>query len=476
MLIDSRAWVLPSLLAAFCFYLFVSPVLSEEESADADAPEAGLFEQLKVYTDVLAIVQRDYVKEVSNRSLVEGSIKGLLTTLDPHSGYLDPDFYKDFQVQTHGEFGGLGIEIAIKDGLLVIMSPIEGSPAEKAGLQPGDTIVKIEGKFTREYSLVDAVKKLRGPKGSVVTISIFRKGRKDIFDVNLVRDNIVVKSVRARHLGDGFGLVRINQFVEKTADDVRNALDALAKAGSDGQIHGLVLDMRNNPGGLLNQAVKISDFFLKNGVIVYTDGRVESQKQKFYAHERGTEPEYPMVVLVNGGSASAAEIVAGAMKDHGRAVILGTQTFGKGSVQTITPLANGGAITLTTALYYTKSGRSIQGTGITPDIDLPVVEEAPTPAPARNKNDDSQQIRESDLQGALENPETPAAGNSMQQLNKTPTVDKDLVLMNIETAPVSDLLKHDVQLQRALDLLKTYNIFSVPKPEAAAVPQDGQAS
>ncbi len=444
--------------------------------------ESGLFDQLKVFTDVLAIVHRDYVREVPDKQLVEGAIKGLLSTLDPHSGYLDPEFYQDLQVQTKGEFGGLGIEITIKDGLLIVVSPMEGSPAEKAGIKAGDTIVKIEGKYTKEYSLVDAVKKLRGPKGSAVDISVFRKGRKDLIDVTLVRDNIQVKSVRSKYLNDGFGLVRINQFMERTADDVKTALKSLSKSSPDAELKGIVLDLRNNPGGLLTQAIKVSDLFLKSGVIVYTDGRIEAQKQKFFAHERDTEPDYPIVVIVNGGSASASEIVAGALKDHGRAVILGTQTFGKGSVQTITPLGNGGAITLTTALYYTKSGKSLQGMGVKPDIEMVVRAPDEQQEPAKESEpppSSGNMMREADLPGAIENPSGLEKKTPLQKINKTGTERGDLSTSNIELISLDDLLKKDLQLQRSLDLLKTFNIFGAPKPlegetvKAQALPNAG---
>lgn len=439
-----------------------------------DAREKGstsLYEDLKVFTDVLAIVRRDYVKEVDTKRLVEGAIKGMLATLDPHSGYLDPDFYQDLQVQTKGEFGGLGIEITIRDGLLVVVAPMEGSPAEKVGIKAGDAIVKIEGRYTKEYSLVDAVKKLRGPKGSPILISVMRKGTSDLLDFSIVRDVIEVKSVRSRYMGDGFGYVRVSQFMEKTFDDLKAAVDRLHAQAPNGQMRGLVMDMRNNPGGLLTQAIKVSDLFLTDGVIVYTDGRVEGQKQKFFAHARDTEPAYPLIILVNGGSASASEIVAGAMQDAGRALILGTQSFGKGSVQTITPLENNGAITLTTALYYTKSGRSIQVTGVKPDIEL----ENPVDA-TLNKTQDKEEgapspgslIREGDLPGAITNPNGSEDQSGLKKINKTPTVRGDLTQMNPEKENIEDWLKRDLQLQRALDLLKTFNIFKGPKEVAAA--------
>ncbi|MCB0354549.1 MAG: S41 family peptidase [Bdellovibrionales bacterium] len=442
--------------------------------AKENKDSAELYEDLKTFTDVLAVVQRDYYREVGSEELIKGAIKGMLASLDPHSGYLDPDFYNDLQVQTKGEFGGLGIEITIKDGLLVVVAPMEGSPAERAGIQPGDAIVKIEGKFTKEFSLVDAVKRLRGKKGTPIDISIHRKGVADLIDVTIVRDRITVKSVRHRSLGDGFGYARINQFMETTSDDLRAALTDMASQSQDGVLKGLILDLRNNPGGLLTQAIRVSDLFLTEGVIVYTDGRVESQKQKFFAHERGTEPDYPIIVLVNGGSASASEIVSGALKDHGRGLILGTKTFGKGSVQTITPLGNGGALTLTTALYFTKSGRSIQAEGIDPDI----VMEAPTAEESirqeRIERSKQHAIREGDLPGAIRNP------SNKRELKKSAPekkveediTDEELLLLKPEDLSLPELLARDAQLARALDLLKTFTIFrGAPNPIKAVVDQ-----
>jgi len=455
---------------------------SVSEVSARDGGERNLFSELKVFTDVLAIVQRDYVRPVDNRKMVEGAIKGLLATLDPHSGYLDPDFYQDLQVQTRGEFGGLGIEITIRDGVLIVVSPMEGAPAASAGIRSGDEIVKIDGRFTKEFSLVDAVKRLRGPKGSTIVLSIHRKGVNELIDIPIQRDNIMVKSVRSRYLGEGYGYVRISQFMEKTTEDLKKALAGLhAQAAADkssivrpdgsygtvDDLRGLVIDMRNNPGGLLTQAIGVSDLFLNEGVIVYTDGRIESQKQKYYAHPRGIEPAYPIIVIVNGGSASASEIVAGALKDHGRALILGNQTFGKGSVQTVTPLENGGAITLTTALYYTKSGRSIQLTGVKPDVEVAdsrVVEPPPVVLP---KNEDGPDLmREGDLPGAIENPSGSNSGSPLQRLNKTPTVGAPLKALDIEKDDLGQIMKGDGQLSRAFDLLKTFNILGVNRESA----------
>ncbi|MCB0319114.1 MAG: S41 family peptidase, partial [Bdellovibrionales bacterium] len=423
----------------------------------------GLYEELKTFTDVLALVERDYVRPVESQELVKGAIKGMLATLDPHSGYLDPDFYKDLQVQTKGEFGGLGIEITIKDGLLVVVSPMESSPAAKAGILPGDAIVKIEGKYTKEYSLVDAVKKLRGPKGSPIKISVQREGIDGLIDVVIIRDKITVTSVRSRYLNDGYGYIRLNQFVEKSADDIKSGLAKIRSVAPNGKIKGLVLDLRNNPGGLLTQAVRISDMFLEDGVIVYTDGRVETQKQKFFAHARGTEPSYPIVVIVNGGSASAAEIVSGALKDHGRGLILGTQTFGKGSVQTITPLDNGGALTLTTALYYTKSGRSLQAKGVEPDI---IVEETKPKDIKGGKHVEYSRYREADLPGAIKNPSVSGGSDDkIKEMNKIESEETDIISINPETVDLNEWYRRDVQMSKAVELLKTFNIFTGQKIE-----------
>ena len=306
------------------------------------------------------------------KNLVNGAINGMLNSLDPHSAYLTPDLYKDLQSDTQGRFGGLGIEITVKGGILTVVSPIEDTPAAKAGIKPGDQIFKIEEEFTKDMSLVDAVKKMRGLKGTKINLTIKREGVADLIDVTLVRDIIRVQSVRSRTLEPGYGYIRLAQFQERSDRDMQRALEKLA--AEKGGIKGLVLDLRNNPGGLLTQAVRVSDMFLESGLIVYTEGRIESQKQKYFAQKDGTWMDFPIVVLVNGGSASASEIVAGALQDHKRAVVLGTKTFGKGSVQTILPLDDNSALRLTTARYFTPNGRSIQATGIVPDI---IVDNAP---------------------------------------------------------------------------------------------------
>lgn len=453
-----RFWI--ALSAALLLIILIGRDRLPEVNARERTSDNDVYSQLKVFTDVLAIVQRDYVHETNGKALVEGAIKGMITSLDPHSGYLDPDFYQDLQVQTKGEFGGLGLEITVKDGLLVVVSPMEGSPADRAGIKAGDAIVKIDGKFTKDFSLVDAVKRLRGAKGTPITLSVHREGKNDVYDVVVVRDNIQVKSVRSRELGDGYGYVRINQFMETSSDDLHNAIRKIASDSPTGELRGLVLDLRNNPGGLLTQAIRISDMFLKEGIIVYTDGRVEGQKQKFYAHARGTEGDYPVVVLVNGGSASASEIVAGALKEHGRAIVVGSRTFGKGSVQTITPLDNGGALSLTTALYYLKNGDSIQLTGVKPDVEVENPPEEIDETEERPKSD--RFLREGDLPGAIDNPNGSRDESALKKINKTPTIStiRGKPYVDPDKEPLDSLLKRDLQLAKAIDVVKGYNVLA----------------
>ncbi|MBP2671419.1 MAG: ctpA, partial [candidate division NC10 bacterium] len=338
------------------------------------------YEKLKVFTEILSLVQSNYVDDVNSKELIYGAVKGMLETLDPHSSFMPPEAFREMQVETQGSFGGLGIEITVKDRMLTVVAPIEGTPADRAGIHPADRIVKIEGQITKDMTLMDAVRKLRGPKGSKVTISILREGQLEPFDVTLVREVIEVKSVRQKDLGDGIYYVRIASFQERTAKDLERALEQAQKNGTNS----LILDLRNDPGGLLNQAVAVSDMFLDKGqLIVYTHGRQKDQELRFTAEHAGGFPKLPMVVLVNGGSASASEIVAGALQDWKRAVILGTKTFGKGSVQTVIPLSDGSGLRLTTAKYFTPKGRSIHGSGIMPDIvvELPKPEAKPlTPA------------------------------------------------------------------------------------------------
>ena len=423
------------------------------------------YDQLKTFTDVIALVRKNYYEDVDLKKLVNGAIKGMMLTLDPHSSYLDQDTYKDLKVETTGEFGGLGIEITLRDGILTVVSPIEDTPAARAGVQSGDQILKINDEFTKDISLNDAIKKMRGPKGTPVTISIHREGRKSLLPITIVRDIIKVKSVRYRTLENGFGYIRLNQFQEDSTTEFNKALEGLKKQlGKDGGIQGLVIDLRNNPGGLLTQAIRIADIFLDGGIVVYTDGRLEAQKQQYFARNDGNEPKYPIVVLINEGSASASEIVAGAFQDAGRVVTVGMQTFGKGSVQTIIPMEKGDALRLTTALYFTKSGRSIQAQGVTPDVKV-----EPKKEPEEKEETKGEMFipKEKDLPGAIKNPNgtTTPTTEPKKEEKKEDSESKDdskkdrKPLMGSEQAMKIDLqtlLSEDLQLAEGLKILKNW--------------------
>jgi carboxyl-terminal processing protease len=405
------------------------------------------YESLETFTNILAIVKKNYVEDVETKNLVSGAINGMLSSLDPHSAYLTPELYKELQMDTQGRFGGLGIEITIKGGILTVVSPIEDTPAAKAGVKPGDQIFKIEDEFTKDMTLVDAVKKMRGPRGTKITISVKREGVPELINFTLVRDTIRVQSVRSRNLEEGYGYIRLAQFQERSDRDLQRSLEKMAAEKTG--IKGVVLDLRNNPGGLLTQAVRIADLFLDSGMIVYTEGRIESQKQKYFAQKEGSWMDFPMVVLVNGGSASASEIVAGALQDHKRAVVLGTKTFGKGSVQTILPLDDSSALRLTTARYFTPKGRSIQAAGIVPDI---LVESVPPP---EGKVDEKRRpsLREENLPGhLLPNQQTPNPQQDPGEKEKEKQIPS--------AGPTGDdSIDNDAQLKRALDLLKSWDVF-----------------
>ena len=351
------------------------------------------YEYIGLFTDVMTIVKKSYVEEVDSKKLIHGAINGMLSALDPHSSFMTPDTFKERKIDTKGAFGCLGIEISIRDGVLTVISPIDDTPAQRAGLKSGDQILRIDEKFTKDMTITDAVKRMRGLKGTKVTLTIMRDGFERPKEFVLIRDIIQVKSVRFRLLEGGYGYVRIAQFQERTDEDLEKALKSLVVENKGNTLSGLVLDLRNDPGGLLDQAVKVADHFVESGKkIVYTEGREKESRMQFDATSRRKEPGYPIVVLINSGSASASEIVAGALQDHKRAIVMGTQSFGKGSVQTIIPLADSSGLRLTTARYYTPSGRSIQAKGIIPDItgeqlDLPK-------EPSRRE---SMAIREKDL-------------------------------------------------------------------------------
>jgi carboxyl-terminal processing protease len=426
------------------------------QRVDAVGKDAA-YENLQTFTNILAIVQKNYVEDVTTEQLVEGAINGMLTSLDPHSAYLTPDLYKELQVDTKGSFGGLGIEITVRNGVLTVVSPIEDTPAYRAGVKAGDQVIKIDGEFTKDMTLVEAVKKMRGPKGSKVVIAIKREGVNSLFDVSLVREVIKIQSVKSKMLDKGYGYIRLTQFQERSANDVERILEQWTREGG---IEGIVLDLRNDPGGLLTQAVKVSDLFLDAGMIVYTDGRLENQKQKYFARRPGSYTDFPMVVLVNGGTASASEIVAGALQDHKRAVILGTTTFGKGSVQTILPLDDSSALRLTTARYYTPSGRSIQATGIVPDI---VMENVLMARVGESKNR-SPGLRDANLPRHFENKKkgepAPAAQPEATEPDGEPEqMPEELPEPADEIGIKEGELGKDPQLDHAYELLKSWKVF-----------------
>jgi carboxyl-terminal processing protease len=423
------------LVVSMVFLLGITVGLGQSRKGST-VPDS-IYEDLKLFTDVFGIIQKEYVETTKPKEMVYGAIKGILETLDPHSAFMPPETYREMQEETRGRFEGIGIEITSKDGVLTVVSPIEDTPAFKAGILAGDQIVRIEGDVTKNLSLMDAVKRLRGPRGTKVTITIMREGSAKPQDFTLVRDVIPVRSVRYELMDKQYGYIRLSQFQEKTDGDLDKAIKAL-ETESKGTLKGLILDLRNNPGGLLDQAVKITDRFVESGLIVSVEGRRDEQKMKFYAHSQGTLPDYPLVVLINGGSASASEIVAGAIQDLKRGVVVGTPSFGKGSVQTIFPLKEGAGLRLTTARYFTPSGRSIQAKGIVPDI---IVKPA--------KPEDEKEIAA---------PKLPSEKDLERHLNDigAPPQEKEKEKPKVETKPKKPA---DNQLDLGLDLLKSWGIF-----------------
>jgi carboxyl-terminal processing protease len=411
--------------------VFLLGVFTGLGSHKVSAVSNSIYEDLKVFTDVLGLVQKEYVEETDPKHLVYGAIKGMLETLDPHSAFMPPDMYKEMQAETKGRFDGIGIEITLKDSVLTIVSPIEDTPAFKAGILANDQIIKIEGESTKNLTLQDSVKRLRGPKGTKVTITIMREGFTKPQEFTLIRDVIPIRSVRYEMLEKQYGYIRLSQFQEKTDSEFEKAFKTLEEE-SKGNLKGLVLDLRNNPGGLLDQAVKVADRFIDSGLIVSMEGRREDQKMKFYAHGKKTIPRYPLVVLINSGSASGAEILAGAIQDQRRGILVGTQTFGKGSVQTIFPLKDGSGLRLTTARYFTPNGRSIQAKGITPDV---VVK------PSRPEEEKESLLPKHPMEKDLE--------RHLVDKEKDKTKKEGVK----EKKPV------DPQLDRALEILKSWEVF-----------------
>ncbi len=390
-------------------------------------------EQMRTFTDVFSRIKNDYVEEVSDEELLEYAIRGMLNGLDPHSAYLNPEEFNELRIGTTGEFGGLGIEVGMEDGFVKVVSPIDDTPAQRAGMQSGDLIIRLDDTPVKGLSLNDAVKLMRGKPGSIIRLTVIREGEDKPLNIDIKRDIIKVTSVRNRMLDDNYGYVRISNFQTKTTADMLKAIRSMKKE-SDGKLAGLVLDLRNNPGGVLSGAVGVSDAFLNDGMIVYTDGREEDNKLRYDATQGDILDGSPLVVLVNGGSASASEIVAGAMQDHKRAIIMGTKTFGKGSVQTIQDLQTGGAVKLTTSRYFTPEGRSIQALGIEPDIiNKPGTWKKP------EEESDYKPLTESSLSGHLTGAD--------EQTAEEKTAEE-------EAQNADNLVFDDFQLYEALNLLK----------------------
>lgn len=421
-----RFFVVTSFICMLASGLFLAAPYTTRAQSNNDET----YRQLTLFGDVFQRVRSDYVEQVSDQELIEAAINGMLTSLDPHSAYLPDDNFKKMQVQTKGKFGGLGIEVTMENGFVKVVSPIDDTPADKAGLQPEDLIISVDGVSIVGLTLNEAVEKLRGPIGSNVKIAV-QRAQDEPFEVDITRDEIKIRSVRSR-LYDSVGYVRITTFSEQTSPGLQKALDDLQAESSEG-LTGLVIDLRNNPGGLLSEAIRVSDAFLEEGEIVSTRGRGESDIQHAYARPGDISDGLPIVVLINSGSASASEIVAGALKDHRRAIVMGTRSFGKGSVQTITPMPGHGAMRLTTARYFTPSGVSIQAKGISPDIEV---------ALARIEKLEGGPVREEDLRGALDSKDESSASSE-----DTPE-------------PPADPIEVDYQLARAIDLLRGLTVFS----------------
>jgi len=411
-------------------------VFAEPDKAEvATDTEALPYGDLRTFTEIFGRIKRDYVEPVSDKKLLEDAVRGMLSGLDPHSAYLVAEEYQELKEGTTGQFGGLGIEVTMENGFIKVVSPIDDTPAQKAGLKTGDLIIKLDDKPVKGMSLTDAVKMMRGEPGSTIVLTLVREGEEAPLKLTLARAIIKVKSVKSRLLEKGYGYVRISSFQSGTGDALKEALAALKKENG-GNLKGLVLDLRNNPGGVLNAAVEVSDAFLKSGLIVYTEGRIENSEMRFNAAPDDLIDGAPIVVLINAGSASASEIVAGALQDQKRAVIMGEKSFGKGSVQTILPTSNGAAVKLTTARYYTPSGRSIQAEGIEPDVTL-----------ARVKLEtldkaDFIPVKEADLSHHLQNGKGATDG-------KKEGLDKDKATLDVE----------DYSLHEALNLLKGISIM-----------------
>ena len=412
--------------------LLVIPGLYESKQAFSAGNDT--YKNLKLFNEILDLIETNYVEDVDPEVIIDGAITGMIKTLDPHSTYMSAETYKDLRINTQGTFGGLGIEITMINDVITVVSPIEDTPAFTAGVKAGDQIVGIDGKSTKGFTLEDAVHKLRGKAGTKVTITVRRKDLDKPKDFVITRAIIKITSVKHKIFDDTIGYVRISSFQETTTAELDKALQAIVKETSP--LKGMILDLRNNPGGVLDQSIQVSDAFLKSGIIVSTRGKTKKSEVVYKARNDGNEPECPIIVLINGASASASEIVSGALQDNKRAILLGTQTFGKASMQVVIPLNNGAALKLTTGKYYTPSGRLIQAKGISPDIEIEHVR-----LDAQEK--EPRQIREKDLEGHI-------AGENEGEEEKGPE-------------KKSDELQQDNQLSRAIDILKSWELFSEMK-------------
>ena len=428
---------LTPLALSLALLLGSAPLLAAEQPApaieDTETGKAPLpLEELRTFAEVMDRVKAAYVEPIDDKTLLENAIKGMLSNLDPHSAYLEPEAFAELQESTSGEFGGLGVEIGQEDGFLKVVSPIDDTPAAEAGIQAGDFIIKIDGQPTKGLSMMEAVEKMRGKPGTVIILTLIREGGQP-FDVELKRAIIKTKSVKSQLLEGDYGYIRISQFQVNTGEEVGKALASLKKDNGGKKLGGLVLDLRNNPGGVLQAAVEVSDHFLTKGLIVYTKGRIANSELRFSATGKDLSEGVPLVVLINGGSASASEIVAGALQDQKRGVVMGTTSFGKGSVQTVLPLNNDRALKITTALYFTPNGRSIQAQGIVPDIEVSRAK--------ITREQDTEYYKEADLQGHLGN----GNGGADKPTGSNPKA---------KPMPQDD----DFQLSQALSLLKGLSI------------------
>ena len=420
---------------------------------DLAAENEAAYEELKVFSDVIELIEREYVDEIDTKELIQKAIQGMVSSLDPHSSLLPLEDFEDLQIDTKGKFTGIGIHITMQDGFVTVISPIEDTPAYRAGIKARDRIIKVDGKSAND--LREAVKMMRGPKGTTVVVTILREGIKKPLEFELVRDIIPIQSVKHVTLEPGYGYIRLSNFTGTTTDELEKALDKLEN--SDMAIKGLILDLRNNGGGLLDQSIKVADLFLDEGKILSIKGRNKKNTKVFKASASGINRDYPMVVLINGGSASASEIVAGALQDHKRALILGTTSFGKGSVQTVETLRDGSGLKLTIARYYTPKDRSIQAKGIEPDVYL----KARRLDPSEISHKDEGLLKESDLKNHLEaEPGRDVPQESKEKSEEEIKEEKRMREVELRVGPLTvEALRFDNQVMRALEMLRGYEIF-----------------